>query len=519
MRPTPRPRHPPPVRPRRPLRRGPAARHRSGLAAPASTADRPSRRPPCRPAAAPAAPDSAPAPPRRRTAAGSGPGRTPPATPFAPPSAAPGSWAPPSGQPAAAPGSVGLRRRASSVPRRRSAPGTPERPAGPPADPGPGAGWYPPGPPRWVRPVRGAARTEEALAQGRWWRWASLALVLIGGAVAALTLRDQGPSYPSEWDSRILPIVHFDEQERGMVFKHPVQVLFMTPRPSTRWSAPRRTQLSTKDKQDIENQTALMRALGLIDGKVDLFKEENGLNAERDPRLLRLPRQEGAGQGHGPHARRAGHPGPRATHALQDQYFDLGRQDTLPDDSAQAYRSVIEGDAVVVQNAYADTMSQADQDAVQQGREPGFGPGLLERARHPGGPGLRALHRRAGLRATPSRRGAATAAINDALRNPPASTAALMNIFNYLSQTVEHRTHLAGVATSRPAPSGPTTATTPSARLQWYLLLARRINVHEALERGRRLAQRHQHRVPPGVGRWCAWTPSTRARARRPRPT
>ena len=129
--------------------------------------------------------------------------------------------------------------------------------------------------------------------------------------MAALTLRHQGPSYPGEWDSRILPIVHFDEQERGMVFKHPVQVLFMSPKALQQVGDHLgRTRSSAKDKQDMQNQTALMRAIGLIDGKVDLFKEENGLNDERDPGLLRLPRQEGPGQGHRPHARTCGSPWP-----------------------------------------------------------------------------------------------------------------------------------------------------------------------------------------------------------------
>jgi hypothetical protein len=306
-----------------------------------------------------------------------------------------------------------------------------------------------------------------------------LVVVLIGGTVAAFTLRHQGPSYPSEWDSRILPIVHFDEQERGMVFKHPVQVLFMTPKAFDKTVSSSPDQLSAKDKQDIENQTSLMRALGLIDGKVDLFKEENGLNQngilayyDFHDKKVRVK-----GTALTPDVRvTLSH---ELTHALQDQYFDLGRQDTLPDDSAQAYRSVIEGDAVVVQNAYADTMSQADQDqynkAESQGSDQAYSnvPDILvaqDSEPYIIGPAfIDALKARGG-----------NTSINDALRNPPASTAALMNIFNYLTQTSSTAPTLAPL----PLPAGAKRADDGDntfGALQWYLLLARRVDVHQAL--------------------------------------
>ncbi len=290
-----------------------------------------------------------------------------------------------------------------------------------------------------------------------------LVVVLIGGTVAAFTLRHQGPSYPSEWDSRILPIVHFDEQERGMVFKHPVQVLFMTPKAFNKMVGSDPSQLSTKDKQDIENQTGLMRALGLIDGKVDLFKEENGLNEngilayyDFHDKKVRVK-----GTALTPDVRvTLAH---ELTHALQDQYFDLGRQDTLPDDSAQAYRSVIEGDAVVVQNAYADTMSQSDQDqynkAESQGSDQAYSnvPDILvaqDSEPYIIGPAfVDALKARGG-----------NTAINDALRHPPASTAAADEHLQLPDPDVEHRARPWRRCRCPPGPSGPTTGTTPSER-------------------------------------------------------
>ena len=74
----------------------------------------------------------------------------------------------------------------------------------------------------------------------------------------------------------------------------------------------RRDRRSAKEKAQLDDQTASFRAIGLLEGNVDLFKQENGLSAKRHPRLLLLRRQEGAGEGDRPHAGRAGDARPRA---------------------------------------------------------------------------------------------------------------------------------------------------------------------------------------------------------------
>ncbi len=219
--------------------------------------------------------------------------------------------------------------------------------------------------------------------------------------------------------------------------------------------------------------------MGLIDGKVDLFKQENSLSANGilayysyDDKKVRVK-----GTALTPDVRvTLAH---ELTHALQDQYFDLGRQDTLSDDASQAYRSVIEGDAVVVQNAYADQMSQADQDeynkAEDQGSDQAYGnvPDVLvaqDTEPYIIGPAfVDALKARGG-----------NDAINNALRNPPASTAAVINIFTYLDQTSSTAPVLPPLklpAGAKRADDGDNTF----GALQWYLMLARRLDVHQAL--------------------------------------
>ncbi len=206
-----------------------------------------------------------------------------------------------------------------------------------------------------------------------------------------------------------------------------------------------------------------MRSMGLIDGKVDLFKQENGLSENGILAYYDFKDKKVRVKGTSltPDVRvTLAH---ELTHALQDQYFDLSREDSLPDDADQAYRSVVEGDAVVVQDAYAQTMSQADQDEYNKAESDGSDQAysdvpdiLVAQDTEPyiiGPAFVGALKDRGG-----------NTAIDAALRNPPASTAALMNLFTYLHQELDLRLPVARRRSRcRPGPSGSTTATTPSA--------------------------------------------------------
>jgi hypothetical protein len=309
-----------------------------------------------------------------------------------------------------------------------------------------------------------------------------LVIVLVGATVGVfLANRDDGPHYPKAWDSRILPIVHFDEQQRGLQFKHPVEVMFLTPKAFDKLVTTSSASLSAKDKAQIADEAASLRALGLIDGSVDLFKQENDLNsggilAYYDPHDKKV-RVKGSDLT--PDVRvTLAH---ELTHALQDQYFDLGREDSLPDDAQQAFRSVVEGDAVVVQNAYANSMTKADQAEYNQAESDGSSayskiPDILVAQQlepYVVGPAfVNALKAHGGEEA-----------VDEALRHPPASTAALMDIFRYLEQP------------SSTAGSTTTTMAVPKltqgdkkvdsgdfGALYWYLMLARRLDVHTALK-------------------------------------
>jgi hypothetical protein len=306
------------------------------------------------------------------------------------------------------------------------------------------------------------------------------AILIIGAAVSFVASRHDGPHYPKTWDARILPIVHFDEQERGLTFKHPVEVDFMSPKAFEKTVTSSSGTQSAKQEAQLNDQTASFRAIGLLEGKVDLFKQENGLSGSGilayysyDDKKVRVKGTELT-----PDVRvTLAH---ELTHALQDQYFDLKRLDNLPDDAQDAFRSVVEGDAVTVQDAYAQTMSKADQQSYDQAENQGsqsaysaVPPVLVAYFQSPyivGPAFVQAIKARGG-----------NEAIDQAIKNPPPNTATLMNIFQYLDQASSSTTP--STLADPPLASGDKRLDGGNfGALTWYLMLARRLDVHQALK-------------------------------------
>lgn len=204
---------------------------------------------------------------------------------------------------------------------------------------------------------------------------AVIGLVLAIGVAAGIgatwirgTDTDSGPSYPSSWDPRIASLVTYVEAHRGLTFKHPVYVEFLSDAEFVKEVTDNGSDLSDSDKKDIANAESFLRSLGLISGKTDLLKSENelqgsgvlGLYDENDKKI-RV---------------RGSQLTPRVrvtlvhelTHVLQDQYFDLsGTFKRLDDDhtaDSSAFHAIVEGDARRIEDGYRDSLSKADQAAV-----------------------------------------------------------------------------------------------------------------------------------------------------------
>jgi hypothetical protein len=189
-----------------------------------------------------------------------------------------------------------------------------------------------------------------------------IALVVVLAATGGYLRLNQGPAYPAKWDPRVLDVVHFVEQNRGLTFKHPVAVRFLDDKAFvTKVQDPAPTKEDRKDEQRLIEE---LRALGMLSGAPDLFKASNDLTAAgvlgvyifqdktlyvRGRELTAFVRVTLAHE---------------LTHALQDQYFDLGAlRKHAPGGDDSAVTALIEGDAMRIESAYENTLSKADKRA------------------------------------------------------------------------------------------------------------------------------------------------------------
>jgi hypothetical protein len=199
-------------------------------------------------------------------------------------------------------------------------------------------------------------------------RWiAAIALtglaVLGTGVVDVVTSSGGSARYPVAWDPKVLPIVHFVERERGLTFKHPVPVAFLSDADFDKQVAVPAAE-SKKDKADLERALGTLRALGLVRGKVDLAAELDRLHKASIIGIY-LPEKKAVfvrGTHLDPYGRATlAH---ELTHVLQDQYFDLAKlHKDAPGGDTTAVTSLIEGDAVRIQDAYEQNLSAADEKA------------------------------------------------------------------------------------------------------------------------------------------------------------
>jgi hypothetical protein len=238
-------------------------------------------------------------------------------------------------------------------------------------------------------------------------------------------------SYPKAWDARVAPIAAFVEGQRRLTYKHPVRVDFLAPAVFAR-------QLTSEvegDKSDADLQNALYRIQGLVGPNFDLYAAAPDLLI-RTVIGLYIPETKRVivrGDQLTPAARTVlAH---ELTHALQDQYFDLGR-DFARSGQLDSFRAAAEADAVSVEDAYRATLSPADQaaaDAAEKADAPTaaqlkrFPPALFDVQAFPYvvGPTF--------LDAVRAARG--QAGVDEALAHPPSRDAEILQPDRYLNKT------------------------------------------------------------------------------------
>ena len=211
------------------------------------------------------------------------------------------------------------------------------------------------------RPVR----TEEGLFRGATALLGVAILTLAASGVAAAVVVNGRDRYPDQWDPRVTDLVAFVERERGLAFKHPVPIGFLD-------DAAFRAEVTDTEAPDAQGQAeiksaaAMLRAVGLLSGQVDIAAAGNelagdgivGLYDDEDERVLIrgdvLDDERRATLVH------------ELTHVLQDQSFDLGdyKDGERTSGELAAYTAVVEADASDVEEAWREALPAAAREAL-----------------------------------------------------------------------------------------------------------------------------------------------------------
>jgi len=260
----------------------------------------------------------------------------------------------------------------------------------------------------------------------------------VTGVAIYLVTDDRGVGHPDEWDERVVDLVAFVEDERGLRFDHPVAVDFLTPAQYSERTRIDESELSREDRQLIEDGSAPLRALGLVPVSFDALESANELSdtgtfAYYDPLRERIT-VRGTEMTTDLRVTLAH----ELVHVLQDQHFDL---DAMLDDGdptadrLSGYLALIEGDATRIEEAYVGSLSDDDRatylDAI--GRASGEAeeqlgdiPGVLmamQGAPYALGPSLVELIAAEG----------GNDAVDDAFADPPASTEHIVDPRSYFA--------------------------------------------------------------------------------------
>jgi hypothetical protein len=181
---------------------------------------------------------------------------------------------------------------------------------------------------------------------------------------------------------------------------------------------------AVEDREELEQDAAVLRALRLLADDVDLYDALLAFlgdsvigfyDPETDELVLR-------GTSLSPYVRSTlAH---ELTHALDDQHFELHRPDLddADDESGLAFSSVVEGNAVRVERAYRETMSDEERAELRREEEqlaagidfasiPPVLPLIIGFPYIYGPPFVEAIHAEGGERA-----------VDDALRSPPTTS-------------------------------------------------------------------------------------------------
>jgi hypothetical protein len=311
-------------------------------------------------------------------------------------------------------------------------------------------------------------------------RWLIVGLVValvasVAGVAGWKLTRPDGPSFPSAWDPRVTDLVDFVEREHDLRFRHPVHVDFLPEAEFRELVTGKESDLTAEDRQDIEAGAGMLRALGLVDSDVDLFKAVNQLTGEGTLAFYHLESKRIRVRGTELNIKMRGTLVHELTHALQDQVFDLQRDFTLEAQN-ETFPPVYEGDAERIQSAWVATLSEAelaqygeDEAAEAEGIDvtgvPEAVSVFFSAPYQLGEPFIQLVVKAGGERA-----------VDKVLESPPSSDAQLFDPFRYLFDDGP-----AIVDVPKLADGEQRTDDGPFGAFGLFMVLAQRLDAHQAL--------------------------------------
>jgi hypothetical protein len=199
----------------------------------------------------------------------------------------------------------------------------------------------------------------------RSWTVAAVVVAVLGaGTVVARPVAAE--SSPAKWDPRVTKYVTFVERHRKLEFEHPVPVKFLADKAFVKAYQGDDPKITKKDRAEAEHFAGQLRALGLVEGPVDLIQSGRDLGATDTVGFYDQEKKELFVRGtdlddvdvritlvH------------ELTHALQDQHFDLTKLDDKVETSGEdfALTALVEGDATSVEDDYLYSLPKSEQDA------------------------------------------------------------------------------------------------------------------------------------------------------------
>ena len=188
---------------------------------------------------------------------------------------------------------------------------------------------------------------------------AVIVVALLGGTAYLVT--NTRSRYPSKWDPRVAPIAGWVARTRNLTFEHPVEVQFLSAaeyKKASGGGGGDKVQ-SAAEKKQLDDTAAQFRALGLLEGEVDLGAASDVLSDSATLAFYsartKIVYVRGTKLTPGLRVTLAH----ELTHVLQDQNVDLQRLDSLPDSQAPVLRALAEGDAGRIEDRYIDEVLTA----------------------------------------------------------------------------------------------------------------------------------------------------------------